>query len=458
MTGDARGVTIRGTLAHAPARGALEIIEDALVAVDAAGDIAAVRAPSDGDHVRLREEARRRGHLLELTASQLLLPGLVDLHVHAPQWPQLGKALHLPLNAWLRACTFPLEARYADLGFARRSYDSLVETLLANGTTTAAYFGTVHADATQLLAEICLAKGQRAFVGKVAMDNPEECPADYRDASVAAGLEGTRALIEHVRGMPGNASGLVRPAVTPRFIPACTDAMLDGLAALAEEHDCHVQTHCSESDWEHGYVVARHGVSDAASLDRFRLMTDKTVLAHCTLVSDRDMALIAERGASVAHCPLSNYYFSNAVFPARRALDRGLKVGLGTDISGGPSPSLLHNAAVAVTSSRALEEGVDPRAAPEARGVAGARIGFEEAFWMATAGGGLALGLDIGLIAPGYAFDAIVVDTDVSRSNLRIWADIDGPEDRLQKIIYNGGRENVVAAWVQGARVACAGA
>src|SRR5690606_14475974 len=109
------------------------------------------------------------------------------------------------------------------------------------------------------------------------------------------------------------------------------DAMLEGLADLAAEHDCHIQTHCSESDWEHAYVLARCGSSDSESLDRFRLLTDKTVLAHCTLVSSADMALIKDRGAGVAHCPLSNYYFSNAVFPARRALDAGLAVGLGTD-------------------------------------------------------------------------------------------------------------------------------
>src|SRR5690606_2039752 len=267
MSEVAHGLTIRGTLAHAPARGEVEIIEDALVAVDDEGVIAAVLGPGDPDYARTRDAARQGGDLVELAASQMLLPGFVDLHTHAPQWPQLGKALHLPLAEWLRTHTFPLEARYADLDFARESYVPLVETLLANGTTTAVYFGTVHVPATQLLAEICLEAGQRAFVGKVAMDNPEECPEDYRDPSVEAGLEGTRALIERVRAMPGNAAGLVQPMVTPRFIPSCTDAMLEGLADLAAEHDCHIQTHCSESDWEHAYVLGRCGASDSASLD-----------------------------------------------------------------------------------------------------------------------------------------------------------------------------------------------
>jgi guanine deaminase len=453
MTDAARGLMIYGTMAHTPSRGALEIIEDALVTVDGHGVIDTVINRTNPRHDEILREARRSGDLIELTETQLLMPGFVDLHVHAPQWPQLGKALDLPLEEWLQERTFPLEARYVDLGFAEESYNSLVETLLANGSTTAVYFGTIHVPATQLLAEICMEKGQRAFVGKVAMDNPDQCPDYYRDASAEAGLDGTRALIEHIRGLAGAGPALVQPIVTPRFIPSCTDALLAGLGDLAAELDCAIQTHCSESDWEHAHVFARCGANDASSLDRFRLLTDRSVLAHGVFLSDEDMGLILDRGAGIAHCPLSNYYFSNAVFPARRALDRGLKVGLGTDIAGGPSPSLLTNAAMAVTSSRALEEGADATAPAGKRGVKGARIDFKEALWMATAGGGRVLGLKIGLIAPGYAFDAIVVDTETRGSNIRAWEELDTPEDRVQRIIMSGGRENVVAAWVQGKRV-----
>ena len=265
----------------------------------------------------------------------------------------------------------PLEAKYADAAFAERVYRSLVETLLANGTTTAVYFGTIHLESTLRLAELCLARGQRAWVGKVAMDNPDQCPDFYRDPSVARGLDDTRALIEGVRGMPGNEAGLVKPVVTPRFIPACTDAMLRGLGELAQACDCHVQTHCSESDWEHAYVIERHGMRDALSLERFGLLTDKTVLAHANFIDKGDMEVIQQAQTGIAHCPLSNHYFSNAVFPARKVLDQGLQVGLGTDISGGANPSLLCNCAMAVTSSRALEEGVDPDAASAARGAPG---------------------------------------------------------------------------------------
>jgi guanine deaminase len=438
---------VYGTLIHAPARGEVEILSDALLAVTRAGNIDSIDTAPTAAKL---DAAREADDFVELAQGQYLLPGLVDLHIHAPQWPQLGTALHLPLNEWLHEYTFPLEARYADLDFARTSYESLVDNLLGNGTTTAAYFGTVHLDATRLLADIAAEKGQRAFIGKVAMDNDDQCPPFYRDATTMAGLDDTRALIEYVRGLN---SGLVQPVVTPRFIPSCTDEMLTGLASIAEEYDCHIQTHCSESDWEHEYVIARHGLRDTQSLDRFGLLTDRTVLAHSILIDDEDMATIDRRRSGIAHCPLSNLYLSHAVFPARKALDKGLKLGLGTDIAGGASPSILRNCQVAVTASRALEDGVDPELPPAERGSEGARIDYREAFWMATMGGAEVLGIDAGRFAAGCAFDAIVVDATVAESNLITWEGMDTVDDILQKIVYNADRSNISKVWVQGRAV-----
>ena len=375
---------------------------------------------------------------------------MVDLHIHAPQWPQLGKALHLPLDQWLLRLTFPLEAKYADRAYAERVYTSLVDTLIANGTTTAVYFATVHTESTMRLAEICLAKGQRALVGKVAMDDPHQCPDDYRDASAAAGIEGTRALIAHVRALPGNEDALVRPAITPRFIPSCTDRLLEGLGMLAEETACHVQTHCSEGDWEHAFVLNRLGTTDTRGLHRFGLLRRHTILAHANFVTEEDMEIIGRAHAGIAHCPLSNLYFSNAVFPLRAALDKGLAVGLGTDISGGASPSILDNCRYAVGASRALEDGVDPALGAHERGRPGSRIDFRTAFWMATAGGAPALGLPVGSFEPGLRFDGLLVDTRRPDSNLVIWPDIDSMEDVLQKIVYNAGRDDIRKVWVDG--------
>lgn len=442
--------TICATIIHAPHCGEIEVIEDALVAVDEAGIICGVYAPDAKTYADVKETAVSSNSLVTLAEGQYLLPGMVDLHVHAPQWPQAGNALHLPLYDWLQKYTFPLEAKYDDLAFAEKVYRSLVETLIANGTTTTLYFATVHLEATKLLADICLTKGQRALVGKVAMDNPAECPDFYRDASAQQGLDDTRALIEYVRSLPGNENQTVLPVITPRFIPSCTDEMLHGLGELAQEYDCHVQTHCSESDWAHGYVLNRHGKRDTESLRHFQLLTNKTVLAHACFINSDDMTMIKQQRSGIAHCPLSNAYFADAVFPARKALDLGINVGLGTDVAGGATPSLLQNCNAAVTASRYLEGGVDAALPQDGRGVAATRIDFKEAFWMATAGGGKALDLNIGLFKEEYAFDAIVVDAKAADSNLVVWEELDKAEDILQKIIYNASRQNILKVWVQG--------
>ena len=440
-----------GTFLHAPQRGQLQFVHDALVVVAAHGAITAVH-PHDSPLV-VTEAARLAavGALVTLGPKQYVLPGMVDLHVHAPQWPQLGKALDLPLEEWLQKFTFPLESRYADTAYAERVYESLVASLLANGTTTAMYFASIHLPATKVLADICLRHPQRALIGRVAMDNPQQCPEYYRDPSAQVAERETREFIAYVRSLPGSA-GLIHPVITPRFIPSCTDDLLGRLGRLARETGCHVQTHCSESDWQHQYVLARHGCTDAAALDSFGLLSRRTVLAHGNFVTDPDAKLIVERGAAVAHCPLSNVYFSDAVFPLRRMLDAGMHVGLGTDIAGGASASLLENARHAVINSRLLEAGVDARQQRAERRRPDSRIDAVTAFWIATAGGGIAVDLPVGLFAPGYQFDACVVDASAAHSNLQV-LDEDPPHTVLQKIIYESTRANIAQVWVANRQV-----
>ncbi len=434
--------TLRAAALHAPEPARLEWWPDALIAVDAAGRIVSVR-PCDGD---------APDGTITLPPGQILLPGLVDLHIHAPQWPQLGTALDLPLERWLQDYTFPLEARFADTAYAAGVYQSLVTALLANGTTTAVYFASRHLPATQILAETCLRLGQRALVGRVAMDHPEQCPDFYRDPSAAVALAETRALIDSVRAMPGNASGLVRPAITPRFIPACTDALLHGLGALAAETGCHVQTHVSESDWEHAHVRQRCGCSDTEALGRFGLLTRRSVLAHGNFLGDADLAIVRAAGSGVAHCPLSNAYFANAAFPLRAVIEKHVHVGLGTDIAGGAHPSMLDAARMAITASRMLETGVNPALPPSERGRPASRIDAVTAFWLATAGGGIVLDLPVGQFAPGYQFDAMAIDAATPGSNLFLHPG-DPPERMLERIIHTAGRANIAQTWVGGRSV-----
>lgn len=443
---------VKGTTFDAPDLGQVRIREDALVVIDAEGSITQALESDDPGYAETEARLRREGSLTVLGEGQYLFPGFIDLHIHAPQWPQSGTALDVPLAEWLNTYTFPLEARYEDQRFARDVYGSLVESLLANGTTTAVYFATTHLPASRILADICLQRGQRALVGRVAMDSPETCPDFYRDPSARAAIEDTRALIDYVNGLPGN-SGLVRPIVTPRFVPSCTDELLGGLGDVVGETGAHVQTHCSESDWAHGYGLERFGRTDTATYDAFGLLTRRTVLAHSNLITLDDMDTIVAAGAAVAHCPLSNAYFANAVFPLRESLDRGLHVGLGTDISGGPATSIRRTMTDAVVASRMREDGVDATVDPSRRGVAGSRVTLAEAFWMATTGGGVALDLPVGLLSPGYAFDAMIIDTKVEDSDLLLWPSLDTGSDVFEKSMHHATRRNVVRVWVQGSEV-----
>lgn len=440
-----RGRPVRGTFAHAPVRGEVDILADAIVLVGGDGRIEAVARAGEAAH----EELAARPDLVTLPARHVVLPGFVDLHVHAPQYPQLGDALDVPLEVWLGKYTFPLEAAYADLDFARSRYEVLVADLLASGTTTALYFATVHRDASALLARICLEKGQRALVGKVAMDDAQSCPDYYRDPSPEAAIADTRGFIADVRALPCN--DRVLPVITPRFIPSCSDETLAGLGALAAECGCHVQTHCSESDWAHGHALARYGKTDTEALADFGLLGRHTVLAHSVFITDADMERIGAAGAGIAHCALSNVYFGNAVFPLRRALERGLHVGLGTDISGGPSGSMWDACRTTIQSSRQLEEGVDPRDSRETRGTPSSRIDMLTAFHLATAGGGVALDLPIGLFQPGYQFDTIEIDADAAAGTVRLFGA--EPADRLAQILYTASKANIAAVHVGGDRV-----
>ncbi len=440
---------ITARVLQTPSPDRLEATDDAVIAVADDGRITAVE-PADTDAGRrLRASA---GEHIAAPPGSVLLPGMVDLHVHAPQWPQLGTGLDLPLERWLFEYTFPLEARYADLDFARPVWTDLVGGLLAHGTTTAVYYATVDVAATTALAAVALEAGQRAFVGRVAMDHPDGTPPWYRDASAAAAVDASARSVEAIRALDAG-RGLVGPMITPRFTPACTDDLLRGLGDLAASTGAPVQTHCSESDWAHGYALERFGTTDARALDRFGLLRPGTVLAHANHVTDGDADLLADRGAGIAHCPLSNVYFANAVLPVRHLAGRGVAIGLGTDVAGGASPSLLHQAHEAVTVSRLLADGVDRALPPATRGVPGSSIDTTLAFWLATLGGATVLGAPVGLLAPGRRFDAVLVDTTSRRGSLRVWPDIDTPERVLEKVVRLAGPADILGVWVDGRRV-----
>ena len=285
------------------------------------------------------------------------------------------------------------------------------------------------------------------------MDNPEECPEYYRDVSTQSALEGTSDFLNYVKNHSKNIDNRVDVAVTPRFIPSCTDEVLQELGKLAKRQSVYVQTHCSESDWEHNYVLNRCGKSDTEALMDYGLLNRSTILAHANFISENDMELIKEEGAGIAHCPLSNFFFSDAVFPLRRALEKGLRVGLGTDIAGGPSPSIFDSGRSAISSARALENGVDPSINRDQRGRKDSRIDFSDAFYLATKGGADVLNIPTGSFEKDKHFDALLIDTQVDNAKISIHEDVDNDQDVIQKMVMLATRSNIVRTWVGGLSV-----
>ncbi len=428
----------------------IDILEDCLFCITEEGMIARILSKEDSDYADVLKDHEHTENFHRIENGSYLLPGFIDLHIHAAQWGQAGTALDIPLNDWLNTYTFPIEARFSDLEYAEKVYDDIVQTLLANGTTTALYFATVHKEASILLAKICAERGQRGLVGKVVMDHPDETGADYRDESTESALADTEEFIVAVKELAKTTKQGVYPVVTPRFIPSCTDEALQGLGDLAKKHDTHIQSHCSESDWAHQHVIERLGKNDAQALHGFGLLQDKTVMAHSNFLSDDDVQLFADTGSAIAHCPISNAYFANSVLPAAKFTAMGVDIGLGSDIAGGFSPSLYDNARQAVMSARMLEDGVNPDLPADQRGVTNSRITLNQAFYYLTAGGGESLSLPIGRLEEGYAWDVQRINTVVPTACLPLFDDKIDLDILFQKILYLVRPENIQDVWVQG--------
>ena len=417
----------------------VEFHTQALICIDDQGTIDRIIEPGATDYQAVYQTAQDQERLIKVRKDQLILPGFVDLHVHAPQWPNAGLALDLPLEDWLQHYTFPLEAKYQDPAFAEQVYPALVKELLTNGTTTVLFFGTIHNQANLILARECMKQGLRSFIGRVAMDNPDQTPDYYRDASSGEALQKTATFIEQLSDLGKGQALAPVPVITPRFVPSCTDKTLAGLGRLARRYDLPVQSHLSESGWEHHYAIERFGKHDAEVLDQFGLLTNRSVMAHATQLTASDCQLVKARETALAHCPISNVYFGNSVMAVRQLLNDHIKVGMGTDISGGYSPSLYDNLRQAVMSSQIRQDGV----APDNQGVADSRISMKTAFYLATVGGAKGLHLPVGSIEPGYQADLQIVQE-------RFQQPTDNADDRLERLLYQVHRDDVKQVFVNG--------
>ena len=370
---------IKASFFHSPTYGDIEFLEHAILLVSDNGIISEIIRKEDENYQQILNQYSHDSNFIDFK-DKILLPGFIDLHIHAPQWPQAGLALDDELSHWLNNFTFPLESKYKDINYAREVYTDLVKTLLANGTTSAMYFGTIHNEATIELAKICANLGQRGFVGKVVMDDETMNPEFYRDNSTKEAIENTERFINDVHELSKDVPQGVYPVITPRFVPSCTDDALLELGKLAKKYNCYIQSHCSESDWEHNFVLERFGKRDTEILDQFGLLTDKSIMAHGNFINSEDADIFKKNKSSVCHCPISNSYFANAVLPVNKLKKQGLNICLGTDISGGFSPSLYDNIKHTVMASRMLNDGVDNRMEASCRGNHDSKVSIFEAF------------------------------------------------------------------------------
>lgn len=339
-----------------------------------------------------------------------------------------------PLNEWLNSYTFPLEAKFKDKKYAEKVYYSLIKELLANGTTTGLFFGSIHNDANLILAKICAKLGQRAFIGKVAMDNPDQTPDYYRDLNSQVALEQTETFVQKMFEMQKQTSAEITPVITPRFVPSCTEETLQGLGQLAKKYDLPIQSHCSESIWEDHYALEHYHLRDTEVLDKFGLLTDKSVMAHGTQLSDQDLNTFSSRKTAIAHCPISNIYFGNSVMRVQDAHQKNVKIGLGTDISGGFSPSLYRNMQQSIMSSQILTE----------QGHENARISAANAFYLATVGGANALHIKSGQIKSGFKADLQIVQDQYFNISSN------EPQEIFERLIYHTNKENIKQVYVSG--------
>ena len=229
---------------------------------------------------------------VKISGNGFFFPGFIDTHNHAPQHPNTGLFGKTTLLDWLQTYTFPMESSFSDLKKAGRIYQNFVSRTLSHGTTTCAYYETIHVPATNLLADICLKRGQRALVGRVCM-NSDLSPEYYRDASTESAVADSKASIEYIRSIDPSGA-IVRPIVTPRFAPSCTSDCLSSIAQLAKETDTFIQTHISENKHEIQLVKDLFPSSSSYTdvYHTHHLLTPKTILAHAVHLSPTERSTI----------------------------------------------------------------------------------------------------------------------------------------------------------------------
>ena len=414
---------IKGTIVSAPALGRLDATPGGYLV---AGD-----GIIEGIYETLPE--RYAGAAVEDFGDALILQSFADLHLHAPQYPMLGMGMDLPLLDWLNAYAFPTEARFADTGYAREIYRRLASELIANGTTRVCMFSSLHTDATLILMEELERAGVTGYVGKVNMDR-NGAPGVLEETTEESKRETLRWLdaCQDFR--------LVKPMLTPRFTPSCTDDLMAWLGALAAERNLPVQSHLSENDREIAWVRQLHPDCGQywETYAKYGLWNNRTLMAHCVWSDGRERRAMKEAGVTVVHCPDSNVNVCSGTAPVRAMLEEGVKVALGSDIAGGDHLSMFDVTASAIRASK-VRQMTDP-ARP-------AFLTVPEGWYLATSAGASYFGQRPGF-APGNHLHALVLADDQLPQPHPLT-----PQERLERAVYLRQSGAIQAVWSEGRKV-----
>lgn len=412
---------LKGTIISAPELGRLDITEN--------GCLVAVDGIIEGIYDTLPE--KYAGCPIEDCGSGLILQSFTDMHLHAPQYPMLGMGMDLPLLDWLNAYTFPTEVKFADPELAREVYRKLAAELAANGTTRVCMFSSMHREATLILMEELEKAGITGFVGKVNMD---------RNGGVDLQEETQESIDETLRWLEACHFEHIKPMITPRFTPSCTNELMAALGKIATEQELPIQSHLSENTGEIAWVKQLH--PDCAqyweTYQKYGLWNDRTVMAHCVWSDSRERSAMKDAGVWVAHCPDSNQNILSGVAPVRVMLNEGLKVTLGSDIAGGDHISMFDVTAAAIRASKArtiLDNwGTD-------------FLTVAEGWYLATSAGTAFFGEKPGF-APGNPLHAMVLSDDALPSVRELTV-----RERFERCVYRRQEGAIKAVYSAGRKV-----
>ncbi|ENW83362.1 guanine deaminase [Acinetobacter sp. NIPH 284] len=361
---------------------------------------------------------------------QLIIPGMIDTHIHFPQTEMVG-AYGEQLLSWLNTYTFPTEIQFKDKAYASEIAKFFVNELLKNGTTTALVFCTVHPESVDALFEAAEQHQMRLIAGKVMMNrHAPEALCDSADSS----YDDSKALIEKWHGQ-----GRALYAITPRFAPTSTPEQLERAGQLKAEHpDVYVHTHLSENKdeiaWVKDLFPAQKGYLDV--YHHYGLTGQRSVFAHCVHLEDAEWQCMHETDSAIAFCPTSNLFLGSGLFPLKKTWQQQVKVGLGTDIGAGTSFSLLQT----VNEAYKVQQ------------LQGDKLSAYESLYHATLGGAKALDLDdkLGNFNVGKEADFVVLNLKPTALQQLRQSRAKSLEDSLFALFTMGDDRNVEATYIYG--------